>query len=81
MRALTLSLFILAAGVAGPHPAAHAARPPVLGTWQFVGTSPPGVVRQGTQVALITLTQHGKTLHALVLTGRHRHDAEEDVAA
>ena len=52
------------------------APPPILGAWRYVGTAPPGFVRQGTEVARLTLRlQHGR-LQALVATGRHRYTAD-----
>lgn len=55
--------------------------PPILGTWQLIGTAPPGFVRHGAEVARLTLTlQHGH-LHALVLAGTHRYTATAQYSA
>jgi len=58
-----------------------AVQPPILGAWQLVGTTPPGFVRQGVQVARVTLTMSGGHLHGLVLTGSHRYTAPAQYAA
>ncbi len=52
----------------------HAASPsPIPGTWRFVGTTPPGFTRQGTQVARLTLSYQHRILRAVVVTGVHRY--------
>jgi len=57
------------------HPT-HPATPPVLGAWRFVGTAPPGFVRQGTDVAQLTLSLQRGRLYALVTTGKHRYASD-----
>jgi hypothetical protein len=70
VSALALSLFLGA--VLRP---VQAAPPPLPGTWQLVGTSPPGFVRHGAEVGRITITIQKGALHGVVLTGKHRYTA------
>lgn len=78
LTSICLLALAIGSSPARPRPTA----PPVLGAWRFVGTAPPGFVRQGTEVARLTFRLQRGRLFVLVATGKQRYNvAGQYVAA